>query len=186
MNSPAFETPATTIPEILKESGPVVSISTSVGTIRIKLRSSYAPVTCESFAELVEEGFYDGLLIHHVEPNSLIQTGDPNTQEEDESLWGIGGPGFTLPLETGLTHAAGSVAMVSFSENEDEADPQCNGSQFYITLREMPIYDHVRTVFGHVVEGLDVVEAISRQPRHGTFRPERPIEITQAVVESES
>jgi cyclophilin family peptidyl-prolyl cis-trans isomerase len=130
------------------------TISTAKGDIVVKLDANAAPKTVNNFVHLTREGFYDGLTFHRVEPGFVIQGGDPLGT-------GTGGPGYTVQAEIGLKHVKGAIAM---ARRGDQVNPEraSSGSQFYITLAETPHLDGAYTVFGEVVEGMDVVESISR------------------------
>ena len=134
-------------------------IETSRGTIIARLEPERAPVTVMSFVGLAEgtvdnsfrsgSPFYDGLTFHRVEPNFVVQGGDPNGT-------GTGGPGYRFPTETHeelLHDSEGVLAMAN-------SGPDTNGSQFYITLRPAPHLDGGYNVFGSVVDGMDAVRSI--------------------------
>lgn len=129
------------------------TISTAKGDMVVQLYPEAAPLTVDNFVELSREGFYDGLTFHRVEPGFVIQGGDPSGD-------GSGGPGYTIPAEIGLIHTKGAIAMARKSDavNPDRAS---SGSQFYIALEALPQLDGAYTVFGQVVEGMDVVESIA-------------------------
>jgi peptidylprolyl isomerase len=128
------------------------TISAAKGDIVVQLDASAAPLTVNNFVFLARQGFYDGLTFHRVEPGFVIQGGDPLGD-------GTGGPGYTVPAEIGLPHTEGAIATARLS---DEVNPEraSSGSQFYITLAPTPQLDGAYTVFGQVVEGMDVVLAI--------------------------
>jgi cyclophilin family peptidyl-prolyl cis-trans isomerase len=128
---------------------PIAVIETSKGTIKFRFFSADAPKTCENFITLAGKGFYNGLTFHRVEPNFVIQGGDPNGN-------GSGGPGYNIKAEFNKNpHLEGTVAMARAS------DPDSAGSQFYICLAPAPFLDGKYTVFGQVTEGLDVVHKIA-------------------------
>ena len=129
------------------------TIATEKGDIVVELDAEAAPETVNNFVFLAREGFYDGLTFHRVEPGFVIQGGDPTGS-------GAGGPGYTVPAEIGLKHVKGAIAM---ARQGDQVNPEraSSGSQFYITLAETPHLDGAYTVFGEVVEGMDVVESIA-------------------------
>ncbi len=129
------------------------TISTEKGDIVVDLDASAAPKTVNNFVFLAREGFYDGLTFHRVEPGFVIQGGDPLGT-------GTGGPGYTVPAEIELQHVKGAIAM---ARRGDQVNPEraSSGSQFYITLDETPHLDGAYTVFGEVVEGMDLVESIA-------------------------
>jgi len=125
-------------------------IETEKGTIKFVLHEQDAPITTSNFIELAQRGFYDGLTFHRVEPNFVIQGGDPNGN-------GTGGSEKKIKLEVSpsLKHGdAGAVAMAR-SQHPDSAS-----SQFYITLGPAAFLDGNYAVFGRVVAGLDVVRKI--------------------------
>ncbi len=131
------------------------TIVTRKGNIVVQLAADQAPQTVNNFIFLAREGFYDGLTFHRVEKQSgfsLIQGGDPTGT-------GRGGPGYTIPAEIGLPHEKGAIAMARLP---DEVNPQraSSGSQFYICLESIPFLDGAYTVFGYVVEGLNVAQSI--------------------------
>lgn len=139
--------------------GLYAEIITSRGDIVIRLDPERAPLTVMNFVGLAEgtidndhapgEPYYDGLTFHRVEPDFVIQGGDPLGT-------GRGGPGYRFPTETHpeLRHdRPGVVAMAN-------SGPDTNGSQFYITMRPTPHLDGGYNIFGEVVEGMDVVTAI--------------------------
>jgi peptidyl-prolyl cis-trans isomerase B (cyclophilin B) len=129
-------------------------IETEKGTIRLELFARHAPRTVNNFVFLARQGFYDGVSFHRVIANFMIQGGDPTGS-------GRGGPGYRFADEirgNPLKHEAGSLSMAN-------AGPDTNGSQFFITHAPQPHLDGKHTVFGRVVEGQDVVNAIRQGDR---------------------
>ncbi|MDX1414666.1 MAG: peptidylprolyl isomerase [Candidatus Promineifilaceae bacterium] len=128
----------------------------------IELLPESAPQTVNSFVFLANEGWFNGVTFHRVLPGFVAQTGDP-------SGTGMGGPGYLLPNEVdpNLSHdAAGMVAMAN-------TGPDTNGSQWYITLAPVTHLDGGYTIFGRVLEGMDVVEGITpRDPATGVDLPD--------------
>ena len=125
-----------------------VTIQTTRGKIRFRFYPLDAPKTSKRIATLVSEGFYNGLLFHRVEPGFVIQGGDPTGT-------GSGGSGQALAAEFNLRkHVLGAVAMAR-GEDPDSAD-----AQFYISLGNHPQLDGRYTVFGQVVEGVEVLSQI--------------------------
>lgn len=139
-------------------------ITTEKGVIRIALESEKAPKTVANFKELANKGFYDGLTFHRVVPGFVAQGGDPKGN-------GTGGPGYTVEAEIvpGLKHVAGAVAM---ARQGDQVNPErrSSGSQFYICLAAAPHLDGAYTIFGQVVEGMDVVLKLGRGDRMDTVK----------------
>jgi len=131
----------------------VATISTAKGEIVVQLDAGAAPLTVNNFVFLAEQGFYDGLTFHRVEPGFVIQGGDPTGT-------GGGGPGYTVPAEIQLPHVEGAIAMARLPD-EVNPDRASSGSQFYITLAATPFLDGGYTAFGQVIEGMDVVQSIA-------------------------
>jgi cyclophilin family peptidyl-prolyl cis-trans isomerase len=131
----------------------VATISTTKGDIIVQLNAGAAPMTVNNFVFLSEQGFYGGLTFHRVEPDFVVQGGDPTGT-------GSGGPGYTVPAEIQLPHVEGAIAMARQGDNVNP-ERASSGSQFYITLKPTPFLDEGYTAFGHVVEGMDVVRSIA-------------------------
>lgn len=144
-----FSSAADTKKKTTKKKGkPIAVIVTDKGTIKFEFFEKDAPNTVKNFIKLAEKGFYNGLTFHRVEPGFVIQGGDPNGN-------GTGGPGYTIKAEFNKRpHLDGTVAMAR------AAHPDSAGSQFYICLGPQPFLDGKYTVFGQVIEGLDVVHKI--------------------------
>jgi peptidyl-prolyl cis-trans isomerase B (cyclophilin B) len=122
-----------------------------------------APNTVANFKKLASKNFYNGVAVHRVFPNLMVQTGDPLSKSKSNLDTGTGGPGYTLPPEfSRRKHVAGTVAAARLGDKVNPAKVS-NGSQFYIALAPMPNLDGQYTVFGGVVQGLDVLQAISEQ-----------------------
>jgi len=140
--------------EIEPEQTYVATIVTEKGEVVVELDPGAAPQTVNNFVFLARGGFYDGLTFHRVVDDFVVQGGDPLGS-------GTGGPGYTVPAEIELEHVKGAIAMARTS---DEVNPEraSSGSQFYITLEATPQLNGAYTVFGEVVEGMDVVESIAQ------------------------
>lgn len=131
-----------------------VSMKTDRGGIELELYPEHAPKTVNNFVFLTQEGFYNGLVFHRVIGDFMIQGGDPTGT-------GSGGPGYQFEDETQrnpLRHETGAISMAN-------AGPNTNGSQFFITHSPQPHLDGHHTVFGKVITGQDVIDAI-RQGDH--------------------
>lgn len=126
-----------------------VTIETAQGDIELELYPEHAPKTVNNFVFLAQQGYYDGVTFHRVISNFVIQGGDP-------SGTGSGGPGYRFEDEVAnnpLKHGTGYISMAN-------AGPNTNGSQFFITHSPQPHLDGKHTVFGKVVNGQQVVNAI--------------------------
>ncbi len=133
----------------------VATITTAKGPIEIELYEKDAPKTVENFVTLAKKGFYDGLTFHRVINDFMIQGGCP-LSKTDPKRAGTGGPGYKIPCETKgnpRKHGTGTLSMA-------HAGPNTGGSQFFITHRATPHLDGVHTVFGGVLKGQDVVNAV--------------------------
>ena len=129
----------------------IATIVTNKGTIRLQLHDDKTPATCENFAKLAGRGFYDGLTFHRVISDFMVQAGCPKGD-------GTGGPGyqFTDEIHADLKHGEPGVLSMANS------GPNTNGSQFFITHVATPWLDGKHSVFGKVLEGKDVVDAIQQ------------------------
>jgi cyclophilin family peptidyl-prolyl cis-trans isomerase len=139
----------------------VAVLETSKGKIVIRLFDKDAPKTAANFRKLVSTGFYNGTYFHRVIPGFMIQGGDPNTKDTDPNNDGMGGPSYTVPAEIKLKHLRGSVAT---ARTGDAVNPQraSSGSQFFIDLAPQASLDAGGyTVFGEVIQGMDVVDQIA-------------------------
>jgi cyclophilin family peptidyl-prolyl cis-trans isomerase len=125
-------------------------IKTSKGDIVVELYGKDAPLTTANFVKLAQAKFYNGLTFHRVEPEFVIQGGDPEGN-------GMGGPGYSIKLEISpkLKHVEGALAMAR------SQDPDSAGSQFYITLAPQTMLDGQYAVFGKTIKGMDVVKKIA-------------------------
>ena len=162
-------------------------LATSRGTIIVELFAVKTPKTVANFVALarglrpfksvqtgewVRKPFYDGLTFHRVIPGFMIQGGCPHGD-------GRGGPGYVFDdeLDEARRHdRAGVMAMVN-------AGPDTNGSQFYITDAPAPHLDGKNTIFGRVVDGLEVVQRIARVPRDDDDRPKEPVQLLSVTFE---
>lgn len=160
---------------------PLFEIVTTMGSIKVKLYSK-TPKHRDNFVKLASEKFYDGILFHRVIGDFMIQVGDPNTKTDSTgATWGQGGPGYTIPAEivAGLTHKKGALAA---ARKGDVSNPQkaSSGSQFYIvtSAENCTHLNGEYTIFGEVVEGIDVVDKIAEVPTNQRDVPLKPIKIT--------
>jgi len=136
----------------------------------ISLDESAAPQTVHNFQDLVERHYYDGLLFYRLFAHSLIQTGDPHSRYHEHDDSGTGGPGYTIPAEIKCAHIKGAVAAARLPDNINPLRAS-NGSQFYICLEPMPQLNGEYTVFGHVIEGMDLLEKMSTFPTNSNNFP---------------
>lgn len=139
------------------------------GIIRIELDETAAPITVENFKKLVGEGFYDGLTFHRVIPGFMIQGGCPDGT-------GMGGPGYGIQgefasngVENPMRHTRGVISMARSSM------PNSAGSQFFLMHQDAPHLDGNYAAFGHVVEGIEIVDEIAAVKTGAADRPVEPV-----------
>jgi peptidyl-prolyl cis-trans isomerase B (cyclophilin B) len=165
-------------------------LQTKLGKIVIKFFPEKAPNHVKNFQTLVKSGFYNGTKFHRVVPGFMIQGGDPNTKKGDKSTWGQGGhevngKEVTVKAEfNDIHHARGIVSMARAQ------DPNSASSQFFICVADAGFLDRQYTVFGEVIEGMDVVDKIVNAPKDPQgpdnpegSRPASPVSIDKAVLE---
>jgi cyclophilin family peptidyl-prolyl cis-trans isomerase len=152
-----------------------------IGSIRIELLPEIAPRSVENFIELAESDFYAGILFHRVIPGFMMQAGDPNSRDPDPRLVGGGGPGYDIPDEfSDFPHTRGVVSMAN------KGSRNSGGSQFFIVHQDSPRLDGQFSAFGRVVEGIEVVDAITEVEidTYGRYGPtDRPYPVP-VVIES--
>ncbi|MEO3409887.1 peptidylprolyl isomerase [Levilactobacillus brevis] len=181
--------------------GPQVTIETSMGTIQLQLFPEQAPKTVENFVTHAQAGYYDGLTFHRVIPNFMIQGGDPTgTGMGGESIWG---QPFEDEFSQELYNLRGAVSMAN-------AGPNTNGSQFFIVQdKDMteqmqgqmkdagfpdeivdayknggtPWLDFRHTVFGQVISGIDVVDAIAQVKTDASDQPATPVTMDKVTIQ---
>ena len=152
-------------------------IKTGFGNIKFNLISDIAPETVRNFSQLAKSGFYNGTLFHRIIPGFMIQGGDPNTKNPDKSTWGQGGPGYNLKAEfNSRSHLRGIVSMARAT------DPDSAGSQFFIVTSDSTFLDRQYTVFGEVVDGMEVADKIVNLPRDGNDCPKQEAKMLEVTI----
>jgi peptidylprolyl isomerase len=147
----AQDSTSTTAEEItVPQDGTHVQLETSLGTITLRLYDKIAPKAVENFLGLAKKGYYDGVIFHRVIPGFMMQGGDPTgTGYGGQSLWGAP---FEDEISDSLTFdKRGILAMAN-------AGPKTNGSQFFITFAPTPWLNGKHTIFGEVIDGMDVLD----------------------------
>jgi len=155
----------------MSDSTTVAVIKTTMGTIEIELFEKQTPKTVENFVGLANKGYYNGVIFHRVIDNFMIQGGDPTgTGRGGESIWG---KKFDDEIDSDLVFdKEGILAMANAGKNT-------NGSQFFITLAATKWLNGNHTIFGKVIDGMDVVKAIGKVAKNAQDRP-----LTDVVMES--
>lgn len=167
-------------------SNPIAILNTNKGVIEIELFEDQMPITVSNFKKLADEDFYDGVKFHRVIEGFMIQGGDPITKTSDVFRYGTGGPGYTIPDEHVkgdlLSNTRGTIAMAN-------SGPNSGGSQFFINLVNNSNLDFDKQplsskhpVFGRVVSGMDVVDAIGAVDTTTMDRPVVDIVIHSVTI----
>lgn len=182
--------------------GPQATIKTNLGTIKVQLFKEQAPKTVDNFIQLAQKGYYDGVIFHRVIPDFMIQGGAPTgTGRGGESIYG---KPFADEFSDELFNFTGALSMAN-------AGPNTNGSQFFIVSNEhvpanmieqmkmvgypeeiinyyeqnggTPWLDHRHTVFGQVIDGMDVVKKISMVKRDNMDKPKDDVVMEKVTIE---
>lgn len=148
-----------------------IKFTTNKGVFVAEMFEDKAPLTTKNFIELVEKGFYDGIIFHRVIDGFMIQGGDPTGT-------GMGGPGYKIKDEfgEGLKHDDEGILSMA------NAGPNTGGSQFFITLAPTPWLNGHHAIFGKVVEGMDVVRLIGVVPTDFRDRPREAVTMEKLEV----
>lgn len=148
----------------------VVLFETNVGNIKIELFEDTMPATAGNFKKLVEKEFYDGTVFHRVIPDFMIQGGDPTGT-------GMGGPGYNIKDEFTKNNKndRGTISMAN-------AGPNTGGSQFFINVVNNNYLDKKHPVFGKVIEGMNIVDSISKAKTDRNDKPQNKIFIKSARI----
>ena len=159
----------------MSDSITVAIIKTNMGTIEIELFADQTPKTVENFVGLAEKGYYNGIIFHRVIKDFMLQAGDPTgTGRGGASFWG---GKFEDEFVSDLKHdTPGMLSMAN-------AGPNTNGSQFFITLVPTPWLDGKHTVFGKVINGMDVVYAIGEVKTAAGDKPVDEVVMEEVIIE---
>ena len=155
----------------------IVVMKTSMGTIKLRLFPDFAPKTVENFVGLADKGYYDGLTYHRVMDDFMIQGGDPlGNGTGGESLWG---KKFEDEFSPNLKNLRGALSMAN-------AGPNTNGSQFFIVQKEggTAWLNGAHTVFGQVIDGMDVVDDIAEVDVDAASKPLEDVVMEKVTVET--
>jgi cyclophilin family peptidyl-prolyl cis-trans isomerase len=159
----------------MSDSTTVAIIKTNMGTIEIELFANQTPKTVENFVGLADKGYYNGVIFHRVIKNFMIQGGDPSgTGRGGASFWG---GKFEDEFVSDLKHDTPGILSMA------NAGPNTNGSQFFITLVATPWLDGKHTVFGKVINGMDVVNAIGEVKTAAGDKPVNEVVMEEVTIE---
>lgn len=151
-----------------------VTIDTTMGKIVLELYREDAPKTVENFVSLIKKGFYDGVIFHRVINGFMIQGGDPTGT-------GTGGPGYQFADELDKNKPSAKVGYKKGVLAMANAGPNTNGSQFFIMHADRPL-EYNYTIFGRVIEGQDVVDAIGKVKTDPNDKPITPVVMKSVTV----
>ncbi len=177
-------------PEITNTMNRIAVFTTNKGTFEIELFEDKMPITTGNFIKLAEEKFYDGTKFHRIIDSFMIQAGDPNSKGDNVASYGTGGPGYTIqdefvedPL---LSNVRGTIAMANTGQ------PNSGGSQFFInTVNNTGLdfnkepFSSKHPVFGRVVKGMDVIDAISAVETGERDLPVDPVIIKSVTLKTQ-
>ena len=156
----------------------VAVIKTSLGTIVFRFFDKDAPKHVANFKKLAGEHFYDGTTFHRVIPGFMIQGGDPNSKDADRGNDGMGSAGYNIDAEFNANkHLRGTVSMARAQ------DPNSASCQFFICVKPQSFLDGKYSVFGQVVEGMDVVDKIVAVPRDARDNPIDKVVMEKVTIE---
>lgn len=167
----------------MPSSNPVVTFKTTKGDVSLEIFMDKMPITAGNFIKLAKDGFYNGTKFHRVIDGFMVQGGDPNSKADDTSKYGTGGPGYAIKDEfvAGLSNVRGTISMAN-------SGPNTGGSQFFINLVDNTFLDFDKSkggkhpVFGKVISGMDIADAISKVPRDTRDLPLDAIIISSVEV----
>ncbi len=159
------------------------TIETTLGTLKIEFYPGDAPKTVANFIKLAGENYYDGLTFHRVIDGFMIQGGDPNcTPARSTGPCGTGGPGYRFEDELNPNSSSGKAGYKKGVVAMANAGPNTNGSQFFVMVADVPLpYNY--TIFGKVISGQEVADAISQVPTGANDRPLQPVAIKKITIE---
>lgn len=153
-----------------------ITLETNKGTIVFETYDADAPKTAENFVTLAGKGFYNGLIFHRIIEGFMIQGGDPTGT-------GMGGPGYKFADELNASTESYKTGYVRGTVAMANSGPNTNGSQFFIMHKDTPL-PHNYTIFGKVVKGIEIVDAIATSPRDSSDRPLTDIVMKKVTVAS--
>ena len=151
-----------------------VTLKTSLGDIKVELHCDLVPKACENFLALCATGYYDNTVFHRNIPKFIVQGSDPTGRGKGgNSIWGRK---FEDEFSSALRHD--SRGILSYANS----GPDTNGSQFFITYAKAPHLDGKNTIFGHVIDGFSVLDAMERAPVGKHDKPLQDIVILSTVI----
>lgn len=173
-NTPAPTTNNSPAKTITKNFMHTITLETNKGTIVFETYDADAPKTSENFVTLANKGFYNNLIFHRVIPGFMIQGGDPTGT-------GMGGPGYKFADELDPNTVSAKAGYVRGTVAMANSGPDTNGSQFFIMHKDYAL-PHSYTIFGKVIKGLEVVDAIATTPVGANDKPLTDMVIKKVTV----
>jgi dolichyl-diphosphooligosaccharide--protein glycosyltransferase len=155
----------------------IAILKTSLGNITIEFFPEAAPKHVNNFLNLSNTGYYDETIFHRIVKDFVIQGGDPTTKNSiQKDRWGTGGPGYTIDAEfNDIPHERGILSMAR------TADPNSAGSQFFIVTKDSKFLDNQYTVFGRVIDGMEIVDKIEDLTTNQSS--DQPIDFEKAKIQ---
>ncbi len=167
--------------DVMAPDSDVAVLTTNFGNIVIEFYPNAAPNTVRNFKKLARSGFYDGTKFHRVIKGFMIQGGDPNSKDNDKTNDGTGDAGYKIPAEfTAIPHERGILSMAR------SADPDSASCQFFIMHGKAEHLNGKYTVFGHVIDGMKVVDKITMVKVDSKDNPISPVVIKKITIEKRS
>jgi peptidyl-prolyl cis-trans isomerase B (cyclophilin B) len=158
----------------------VAVIKTTMGTIVFEFLPDVAPKMVDNFKQLAKEKFYDGTTFHRVINTFMIQGGDPLSKDNDPTNDGTGSGPRKMPAEftTKYSHVRGIVSTARAN------DPNSGSCQFFVVVKDSTFLDNKYTIFGRVLEGMDIADAIANVPKDGNDRPLKNVVMQSVTIET--
>ena len=151
---------------------PIAVIETNKGTIKAELFMDLCPITAGNFVKLAKNGYYNGVIFHRIIDGFMIQGGDPTGT-------GRGGPGYNIQDEfhPSLRHSSEGIFSMA-----NTGQPNTGGSQFFITLAPTPFLDDKHSVFGRVIEGIEIVRSMGKVQTDSNDRPLQEVRMDRVSI----
>lgn len=174
--------------DMIDKNNPVAVFTTNKGVIELELFDNVMPITVGNFVKLANQGYYNGTKFHRVIDGFMVQGGDPNSKTDEVMKYGQGGPGYTITDEfvekEYLTNVRGTIAMANTGQ------PNSGGSQFFINLVDNKNLDFnvpdlnnsAHPVFGRVLKGMEVVDAMAKVQVNPAKVPLEPLVIEKVEI----
>lgn len=167
--------------DLMSPDSEIATLDTTMGQIVLGFYPNAAPNHVKNFKYLARKGFYDGTTFHRVIPHFMIQGGDPLSKDKDRKNDGTGDAEYTIKAEfNNIPHKRGILSMARSN------DPDSASCQFFIMVADNPQLDHKYSVFGYVIQGMNVVDKIVSSRTDPNDNPMTPVVIKKVTIEKAS